>query len=150
MTTNEEVLLCYFKKTYFSLVVLRKYRGPHLEKIDSRELQVLICSSRFGAIFRHDCPFAVKTKTPDAVEEVAVIVSIDKEVISYAVVQHSVAVLEVVEDTQDGTVIIVRGQWSQADVLQSDVLTLVCGHKGFDVQLQIQHLFESRKREENQ
>lgn len=38
-------------------------------------------------------------KSPDTVEEVAVIVGIDKEVVSYAVVQHIVAVLEVVEDT---------------------------------------------------
>lgn len=70
----------------------------------------------------------------------AVKVSIDKEVISYAVVQHSMAVLEVVEDTQDGTVVIVRRQWSQTDVLQGDILTLVCGHNGFDVKLQIQNL----------
>lgn len=69
-----------------------------------------------------------------------VIVSIDIEVISYAVVQHIVAVLEVVKDTEDGTVVIVRGQRGQADVLQGDVLTLVRGHKGFNVKLQIQHL----------
>lgn len=81
-----------------------------------------------------------KQRSPDTIEEVAVIVSIDIEVVSYAVVQHSVAVLEVIEDTQDGTVVIVRGQWSQADVLQGDFFTLVCGYNGFDVKLQIQHL----------
>ncbi len=67
-------------------------------------------------------------------------VCIDVEVISDAVVQHSVAVLEVVEDTQDGTVVIVRRQRSQADILQRDVLALVSGFKAFDVKLQIQHL----------
>lgn len=72
-------------------------------------------------------------KSPDTVEEVAVIVGIDKEVVSYAVVQHSVAVLEVVEDAQDGTVVIVRGQRSQADVLHGDILALVRGYKAFDV-----------------
>lgn len=79
-------------------------------------------------------------KSPDTVEEVAVIVSINKEFISYAVVQLSVAVLEVVEDTQDGTVVIVRGQRSQANIIQGDILALICGHNAFDVQLQIQHL----------
>lgn len=49
-----------------------------------------------------------KGNKPDAVEEVAVVVSIDIEFISYAVVQHRVAVLEVVEDTQDRTVVVVR------------------------------------------
>lgn len=79
-------------------------------------------------------------KSPDTVEEVAVKVSIDVEVVSYAVVEHGVAVLEVVEDTQDGAVAVVRGQRSQADVLQGDVLALVCGYDAFDVKLQIQHL----------
>ena len=67
-------------------------------------------------------------------------VSIDKEIISLQVVQHIVAVLEVVEDTQDGTVVIVGGQRGQADVLQGDGLIPVWGHNGFDVKLQIQHL----------
>lgn len=67
-------------------------------------------------------------------------VSIDIEAVSNAVVQHSMAVLEVVEDTQNGTVVIVRGQRSQADVFQGDILTFVCGHNGFDVELQVQHL----------
>lgn len=75
----------------------------------------------------------------------AVIVSIDKEVVSYAVVKHSVAVLEVVEDTQNGTVVIVRGQRSQADVFYGDILPLVCGYKAFNVKLQIQHLVEKEK-----
>lgn len=79
-------------------------------------------------------------KSPDTVEEVTVIVSIDKEGIPYAVVQHCMAVLEIVEDTEDGAVVIVRGQRSQANVLQGDVLALVCGHKTFYVELQIQHL----------
>lgn len=48
--------------------------------------------------------------SPDTVQEVAVIVRIDKEVIPYTVVQHSMVVLEIVEDTQDGTVVIVWGQ----------------------------------------
>lgn len=48
-------------------------------------------------------------KSPDTVEEVAVIVSIDVKIIPYAVVQHTMAVLEVVEDTQDGTVVVVWG-----------------------------------------
>lgn len=78
--------------------------------------------------------------SPDAVEEVAVIVSINKEVVSCAVVQHVVAVLEVVEDTQDGTVGIVRSQWGQADVLQGDRLALVRRREAFDVKLKIQHL----------
>ncbi len=70
----------------------------------------------------------------------AVIVSINKECISDAVVQHSVTVLEVVEDAQDGTVIIVRGQRGQAEILQGDILALICGHKTLDIELQIQHL----------
>lgn len=68
------------------------------------------------------------------------IVSIDKEFISYTVVQHGMAVLEIVEDTQDGTVVIVRGQRSKANILQGDILALICGHKAFDVELQVQHL----------
>lgn len=70
----------------------------------------------------------------------AVKVGIDKEVVSLAVVQHGVAVLEVVQDTQDGTVGIVWGQWSQAEVFQCDVLALICCYNTFDVKLQIQHL----------
>lgn len=68
------------------------------------------------------------------------IVKVDKEIVSYAVVQHRVVVLEVVEDTQDGAVVVVRGERSQANVLKSHGLALVCGHKVFDVKLQIQHL----------
>lgn len=79
-------------------------------------------------------------KLPHTVEEVAVKVSIDIELISYTVVQNRVAVLEVVEDTQDGAVVIVRGQRSQTNVLKRDVLSLVCGHQAFDFELQVQHL----------
>lgn len=50
-----------------------------------------------------------KKKSPDTVEEVAVIVSIDIKFISQAVIQNIMAVLEVVEDTQDGTVVVVWG-----------------------------------------
>lgn len=68
------------------------------------------------------------------------IVCVDIELVSFAVVQHIVAVLEVVEDTQDGTVVIVRGQRSQTNVLQGNIFALVCGHKTFNFKLQIQHL----------
>lgn len=67
-------------------------------------------------------------------------VGIDKEVISNAVVKHGVAVLEVVEDTQDGTVVIVRGQWRQANVLQGNVFPFIWRYKAFNGKLQIQHL----------
>ena len=67
-------------------------------------------------------------------------VSVDKELVSNAVIQHGVAVLEVVEDTQDGTVVIVWGQWSQTDVLQGNIFSLICGYKAFDGKLQVQHL----------
>lgn len=55
--------------------------------------------------------------SPDTVEEVCVVVCVDVEVISYAMVQLFVAVLEVVENTEDGTVVVVWGQWGQADIL---------------------------------
>lgn len=67
-------------------------------------------------------------------------VGIDKEKISCFVVQLGVAVLEVVEDTQDGAVVVVRSQRSQANILQSDVLALEWGHNFFNVELQVQHL----------
>lgn len=50
------------------------------------------------------------------------------------------AVLEVVEDTQDGTVVIVRCQWSHTDVFKGDVFALVCSYKAFNGKLQIQYL----------
>lgn len=81
-----------------------------------------------------------KKKSPDTVEEVAVIVSIDVEAVSYFVVQCSVTVLEVVENTEDGAVVIVRGQRGQANIFQSDILALIWGHYFFNVKLQIQHL----------
>lgn len=70
----------------------------------------------------------------------AVIVGVDVKVVSDAVVQHVVAILEVVQDAQDGAVVIVRRQWSQTNVHQGDILTLICGDKTFDVKLQVQHL----------
>lgn len=66
-----------------------------------------------------------KKKSPDTIEEVAVEVSVDKEIIPDFVVEHVVAVLEVVEDTEDGAVVVVRGQRSQANILQGDVLAIV-------------------------
>lgn len=47
--------------------------------------------------------------SPNTVEEMAVVVSKDKKLISFEVVQHLVTILEIVEDTQDGTVVIVWG-----------------------------------------
>lgn len=70
----------------------------------------------------------------------AVVVSIDEKLISHTVVQDGVTVLKVVENTQDGAVVVVRGQGSQADVLQRDLLALICSFEVFDFQLQIQHL----------
>lgn len=67
-------------------------------------------------------------------------VCVDKEIISDLVVQHAVAVLEVVEDTQDGAVVIVRGQRSKANILQCHVVALERGHDFFNVELQVQHL----------
>lgn len=55
-------------------------------------------------------------------------------------VQRSVTVLEVVENTEDGAVVIVRGQRRQANVFQGDILALIWGHYFFNVKLQIQHL----------
>lgn len=81
-----------------------------------------------------------KKRSPDTVEEVAVIVSIDEEFVSYFVVQLSVTVLEVVENTEDGAVVIVRGQRSQANIFQGDILALIWGHYFFNFKLQIQHL----------
>lgn len=78
--------------------------------------------------------------SPDTGEEVGVEVGIDKEITLGYVVQLGVAVLEVVEDTEDGAVVIVRGQRSQANVLQGDVLALERGHDIFNVELQVQHL----------
>lgn len=52
-------------------------------------------------------------------------VSIDIESIPGLVVQHGMAVLEVVEDAEDGAVVIVRGQRGQANVLQGDVLAVI-------------------------
>lgn len=79
-------------------------------------------------------------KSPDTVEEVTVIVIIDIKGVSYFVVQHCVTVLEVVENTEDGAVVIVRGQRGQANIFQGDVLALIWGHYFFNVKLQIQHL----------
>lgn len=73
----------------------------------------------------------------------AVKISIDKEIIPGLVVQLGVTVLEVVEDAEDGAVVIVRGQWGQANVLQGDVLAVICGHNLFNVELQVQHLVRS-------
>jgi len=84
--------------------------------------------------------------SPDTVEEVAVKVSVDIEVVSDSVVEHSVAVLEVVEDTQDGTVGIERRQWSQADVIQGDTLVLIRRYNAFDGKLKVQHLVATQKK----
>lgn len=69
--------------------------------------------------------FKKKKQSPDTIEEVAVKVSIDIESIPGLVVQHGMAVLEVVEDAEDGAVVIVRGQRGQANVLQGDVLAII-------------------------
>lgn len=63
------------------------------------------------------------------------VVSIDIKIISHTVIQDSVTVLKVVENTEDGAVIVVRGQGSHADVLQRNLLTLICGFKVFDLEL---------------
>lgn len=76
----------------------------------------------------------------------AVKVCINKEVVSYDMVQHRVAVLEIVEDTQNGAVAIVRRQWSQAEIFQGDRFALVCGFKRLNVKLQIQYLVRRKRR----
>ena len=79
-------------------------------------------------------------EAPDTVEEVGVEVSYGPEAISDEAVQLRVTVLEVIEDAEDGAVVVVGGQGGQADVLQRHLLLLVVRHQPFDGQLQVQHL----------
>ena len=53
---------------------------------------------------------------PGTVQEVRVVIRIHEEVIPDLVVQHGVAVLEVVQHAQDGAVLVVRREGSHADV----------------------------------
>lgn len=45
---------------------------------------------------------------PYTVQEVCVVICIHKEVVSYFVVQHGVTVLEVIQHTHNGAVLVIR------------------------------------------
>lgn len=74
-------------------------------------------------------------------------ICVGEKFISGDVIQHRVAVLEVVEDTQDGAVVVVRSQRGHADVLQRDILTSVCGYEALDGELKVQNLVDQRSSE---
>ena len=62
---------------------------------------------------------------PDAVEEVRVVIRVHKEVVPDLMVQHGVAVLEVVQHAQDGAVLVVWREGHHADVPQGHSLMVV-------------------------
>ena len=77
---------------------------------------------------RKDCPCHV----PGTVQEVRVVIRIHEEVIPDLVVQHGVAVLEVVQHAQDGAVLVVRREGRHADVPQAHSLVVVRSSDALD------------------
>lgn len=69
---------------------------------------------------------------PDTVEEVRVVICIHEEVIPDLMVQHRVAVLEVVQHTQDGAVLVVWREGRHADVPQGHSLVVVRSSDALD------------------
>ena len=69
---------------------------------------------------------------PDAVEEVRVVIRVHKEVVPDLMVQHGVAVLEVVQHAQDGAVLVVWREGRHTDVPQGHSLVVVRSSDALD------------------
>lgn len=69
---------------------------------------------------------------PDAVEEVRVVIRVHKEVVPDLMVQHGVAVLEVVQHAEDGAVLVVWREGRHADVPQGHRLVVVRSSDALD------------------
>lgn len=69
---------------------------------------------------------------PDAVEEVRVVIRVHEEVVPDLMVQHGVAVLEIVQHAQDGAVLVVWREGRHADVPQGHRLVVVRSSDALD------------------
>lgn len=69
---------------------------------------------------------------PDAVEEVRVVIRIHEEVVPDLMVQHGVAVLEIVQHAQDGAVLVVWREGRHADIPQGHSLVVVRSSDALD------------------
>lgn len=74
-----------------------------------------------------------------------VVIEVDVKLITEDVVQDFVAVLEVIEHTQNGAVVVVGSQRRHADVLQGHLRSIKVGLYLLNSGLEIQNLGEGRK-----
>lgn len=71
----------------------------------------LLVSETWDRVSQSECldpPTQEQSHSPDAVQKVRVVVRVHEEVVPHYMVQCSVAILEVIQHTKDGAVLVIR------------------------------------------